>query len=1188
MIERECYPFSDLLRGFRKRAGMSQQTLAHKLRKHRNTIAKWERGDYLPDTRSDVMEIVHALTLSQEDQADLLFAYHGYDATQLEKQNGHLVLMRDQKNQLSPPFSSHRASWGEAPEVRYIYGREHEIDLFKEWIITDQCKIVAILGIGGVGKTALATVLAKEIQTHFDALFWYSLSNTPPPETFLKAFLQFFAPEHEINLSSSLDELLAIFMQYMQKHHVLIVLDNAESILQAGRLSGHYRAQYEGYGLLFQRIGKMSHQSCLVLTSRELPKEIGLLEGETSLVRSYRLAGLEMSASEKLLAHKHLQGPTEAQHALISFYAGNPLALQLVTQFIREVYDGNIASYLEENQGVFHDVNEVIDQQFSRLSPSEQEIMYWLAIRRELASLQSLQAEIIPPKKREELVVVLRSLRRRSLIEQSNMYFNLQQVIMEFVTEKVIEQAYEAVIQGTRSLLHSHSLMQAQAQDYLRETQRRLILCPLSEKLCAAWGKEQTISHLLQMLADLRQAQVKVADRTAGNLINLLIELGYDFCGTDLSALRIEQAYLCGITLQDVNLAHAHLSRCVFSETFGPLRSLAWSPKNEILAVGTTTGEFYVWNVAEGTLLLAHRGHPGVIHSVAFNPTATMLATSGGDYSVRLWDIPSGRCLAIWLQHTAPVKSVRFSPDGKYVASGSYDEAIRLWEVQTGQCIKTFRGHTSWIQTVSFSPDGTMIASGALDDTIRIWDVQTGNCIQIIQAHDGVRTVAFHPGGKLLASGGGDCCVRLWEVGSWQCYATLTGHRHIVWTVAFHPDGYLLASGSEDQTVRVWDIDRKRVQNILQGHSFAISSVGFNAHGTLLASVGDDKVIRLWEIPDGQCRLVMQGYSQSIHSVAFSPDGTILATGNEDHTVQLWNRQTQSWLSPLRGHTHRVGVVRFSSDGKLLASASEDKTVRLWDVASRTCLQQFHGTTGLVGSLAFSPNNRYLASTSDGGIVHVWNIETRECMYFSCKGNVAFHPNGHLLAIGATIWDLNTSERVLSFEGHSGTIGEITFSPDGALFASCEDDMVPISHLKTQKTLFVLKGHTERVWSVAFHPQGTLLATASNDHTVRLWDLTTGQCLTVLQGHQSPVEAVTFSSDGQLLASGSMDGTSIFWSIPSGAPLTTLRSNRIYERLNIQGVSGLTEAQKAMFKALGAIEHALPSQDNCAPIRFHS
>lgn len=71
MTERECYPFSDLLRGFRERARMSQQTLADCLGKHRNTIRKWERGDYLPKY-ADVTEIVRALMLSQQDQESLL------------------------------------------------------------------------------------------------------------------------------------------------------------------------------------------------------------------------------------------------------------------------------------------------------------------------------------------------------------------------------------------------------------------------------------------------------------------------------------------------------------------------------------------------------------------------------------------------------------------------------------------------------------------------------------------------------------------------------------------------------------------------------------------------------------------------------------------------------------------------------------------------------------------------------------------------------------------------------------------------------------------------------------------------------------------------------------------------------------------------------------------------------------
>ncbi|MCC5633744.1 hypothetical protein LC613_40710, partial [Nostoc sphaeroides CHAB 2801] len=75
-----------------------------------------------------------------------------------------------------------------------------------------------------------------------------------------------------------------------------------------------------------------------------------------------------------------------------------------------------------------------------------------------------------------------------------------------------------------------------------------------------------------------------------------------------------------------------------------------------------------------------------------------------------------------------------------------------------------------------------------------------------------------------------------------------------------------------------------------------------------------------------------------------------------------------------------------------------------------------------------------------------------------------------------------------------------------------------------------------------------------------------------LQEHTDWIWSVTFSPDGQTLASGSQDGTIKLWDIRTGECLKTLRCERPYEAMNITGIIGLTQAEKASLKALGAIE----------------
>ena len=98
----------------------------------------------------------------------------------------------------------------------------------------------------------------------------------------------------------------------------------------------------------------------------------------------------------------------------------------------------------------------------------------------------------------------------------------------------------------------------------------------------------------------------------------------------------------------------------------------------------------------------------------------------------------------------------------------------------------------------------------------------------------------------------------------------------------------------------------------------------------------------------------------------------------------------------------------------------------------------------------------------------------------------------------------------------------------------------------------------------------------------RLWDVAARKCIRVLEGHNSKIWSVAFSPNGRTIASGSEDETIRVWNVDNGACIKVLRGDRPYERMNIAGVIGLTEAQKSTLKSLGAIHsaHNKETRDN--------
>jgi WD40 repeat protein len=117
-----------------------------------------------------------------------------------------------------------------------------------------------------------------------------------------------------------------------------------------------------------------------------------------------------------------------------------------------------------------------------------------------------------------------------------------------------------------------------------------------------------------------------------------------------------------------------------------------------------------------------------------------------------------------------------------------------------------------------------------------------------------------------------------------------------------------------------------------------------------------------------------------------------------------------------------------------------------------------------------------------------------------------------------------------------------------------------------------LVGHPGAASAVAWSPSGEMLMSGGSDGMLRWWEVDSGECVRVREAHQGTVQALKVSPDGSRLASCGDDGAILLWDLQRGERLQTLRRDRPYERLNITGIRGLTEAQKASLRALGAFE----------------
>lgn len=1093
----------------------------------------------------------------------------------------------------SPPFSPlpHRQDWGEAMDVSAFYGRVEELTILEHWIVQDRCRLVSLIGMGGIGKTALSIKAAEQVQDEFEFVIWRSLRNAPPLQDLLADLLSVLSSQSEGELPEESANRITRLVEALRNSRCLLVLDNAESILCTGDRAGSYREGYEIYAQFFQSIGESRHQSCLMLTSREMPRGLQAKAGKTLPIRSLRLIGLEPENAQAILAEKGFPILETEGQALIEHYSGNPLALKIVATTIQELFDGDVAQFLEQGTVVFGDIFDLLEQQFNRLTRFEQQIMYWLAILREWVSLSNLREDILPIVSQKVLLESLESLQQRSLIEKMTsslegkaIAFTQQPVVMEYVTERLVEQVCEELMRSEIRLIDSHALSKAQTKDYLRNAQCRLILKPVLDQLQVRLGSREAVKHHLdQMLALLKARSSQAPGYAAGNLLNLFNHLGVNLSGYDFSHLTVWQVYLQGMSLPRMSFAHADLTKSVFTQTLGDILSVAFSPDGTLLAIGIDRNVL-LWRIADQRQIATLEGHTAWIRCIAFSPDGTILASGSNDQTIRLWDRQTGQCLKTLYGHSSGVQSIAFSPNGQQLASGSNDSTIRLWDIPTKQCIQTLQGHQDRVLTVLFCPDHQTLISTSDDQTIRFWDLESSNCIQTIATHiNWMLSTALSPDGETLVTASDDQTVKVWHVATGECIDQLLKDRTKVWAVAFSSDGQFLATAGEDKTVRLWDIKTRQCLKTFQEHTQQVWLVNFSPDGRTLVSSGDDHTVKIWDIQTGQCLTTIESHSNWITSIAFSPDDRKLASGSKDHQIRFWDVEAGICTQSQTGHRDVVTSVAFSPNGKWLASGSDDCTIKLWNADTAECLKTLWGHEDWVQTIAFSPDSQRLVSGSSDKTIKLWHLRSGECLK-TLEGHrhrvksVAINSQGTTIASGSDdhtvkIWDLRTGDCLQTLQGHHDWVLSVAFSPDGQWLASGSGDRsVKIWDVQTGACLHTLEKHTHRVRSVAFSPNGITLASGSEDCLVKQWDVATGTCLQTLQGHQQIVWMVTFSYEKGIITSCSEDGTIRIWDSKSGDCLKILRVDRPYEGMNITGAIGLTPAQRSTLCALGAIE----------------
>lgn len=397
------------------------------------------------------------------------------------------------ESQLTTPF----VDWDEAPNIEGFYGRNQELEQLEQWI-TDGCKLVTIVGIGGIGKTSLVLSLADRIQTKYNCLIWKSLSSCPDLLSLLEQILSTLNYPVTQDINQGIKQLIKL----LQQRCCLLILDGLETVLSN-------KESASTYNHFIEILSQSRHQSCILITSRE---KLSIIDNNPQIFRCLTLQGLTKTDAVKLLQSQGFTGKELGLSALIKLYRSNPLAIKLIIPLIQSVFAGNIAAFLNQNALVIGDrLNSILQQQFEQLSDLERDILYWLAIWQEPVSFSRLQSHFLISVNPASILAGIAGLEKRSLLEKwvsENEYsFTLQPLVMKFATDKLVECAVQEINQVVPSndisyfkVLRTHWLLRPGTDDIVGDR----ILQQLREELWRTYGANlpQILKQILSLLSD--------------------------------------------------------------------------------------------------------------------------------------------------------------------------------------------------------------------------------------------------------------------------------------------------------------------------------------------------------------------------------------------------------------------------------------------------------------------------------------------------------------------------------------------------------------------------------------------------------------------------------------------------------------------------------------------------------------
>ena len=518
-------------------------------------------------------------------------------------------------------------------------------------------------------------------------------------------------------------------------------------------------------------------------------------------------------------------------------------------------------------------------------------------------------------------------------------------------------------------------------------------------------------------------------------------------------------------------------------------------------------------------------GHEGTVRSVTISEDGRMLASagnSGPDQTIRIWDLHSGTEL-----HCLPNEAcaggwtpITFTQNSNQLVT-CYNNEVRIWDSLKGIRVKSLLEHQDRVIAVLVPSKVNRLVSLDQSGCLLIWNATSWNAESKLQLKKDISKVAISPKGNMLA---------LQLPNAIEVINLETGV--LILSEPFNGSSILHFSETTDELFYGSPMKRVNLKTRVKGDIDGAPALDLqvDSRSGLALAINDEKysVPEVYEFPGfrslGFLRISRNDQPTDRRPYCFllAPGGKQVAVCDYQHRVEVWN--TGRLEKQVEAHVICATRFRFTDDSKYLWILTDvDSNGLLLNVIDGTEVPENNEATTIKAKLnqqdkieldAISDKEREdfmgLAINTGGKLIierpHGKGAEFEE----------PDHPKGGL---GRSVYFQSTkAKRKLSLQGHSLRIrAGVLFSGNTRAATAGYGRVIRIWNLEKGKEHCLFRGHTDIIEDLAISENGRWLLSCGNDRTAKVWDLET-QRLVATYTADRPLHHAAVSPDGKWFA----------------------------------------------------------------------